>query len=290
LIKRFEQIGFSLETTKDLSPTLRTVHQNKDDNEKSKNASLESMHHSGGAATETYYIYGSVLKYAQQIFEAQYSTCIVGLGLGYIEYCWALTQLPQNHQPQPLHQLSKSTLENTLTSFEINPELQNLFLEGLQTESKSSELLEFSNAIIKHLTPHFKLDLFQPEESISTSVKHLLTEALKAKRFQLENDFISKIFNQSAANLKWNVICYDAFSQKTNSELWQESFLENLIENFTQPNCLFTTYACTGSLKRALKKYDFRLLERPGFNGKRDSTLAVRGELLTNLKSFSQIF
>lgn len=280
MIKRFEQIGFSLETTKDLSPTLRTLQNNTTENKQNtENASLESMHHSGGAATETYYIYGCVLQYAKQIFNTPYSTCIVGLGLGYIEYCWAMTQLN-----------AKFRSENSLISFEINPELKKIFLEGLQSGTHKTEVQDFSKAIINHLRPHFNLDNNKTEIDTNFLVKHFLNEAMKSNQFRLESDFISQILKTSQANSKWNVICYDAFSQKTNSQLWQESFLENLIENFTAPDCLFTTYACTGSLKRALKKFDFRLIERPGFNGKRDSTLAIRGNLMSNLKSFSQIF
>lgn len=73
------------------------------------------------------------------------------------------------------------------------------------------------------------------------------------------------------------MICYDAFSQKTNNPLWQKEFLEKFIHDHAEEDCVFTTYACTSVLKKVLTEKKFQLIKRPGFFGKRDSTLALRG-------------
>jgi tRNA U34 5-methylaminomethyl-2-thiouridine-forming methyltransferase MnmC len=43
------------------------------------------------------------------------------------------------------------------------------------------------------------------------------------------------------------------------------------------PQAVLATYAATGTMNRALRTLGFKILEKPGFQGKRESTLAVRG-------------
>ena len=78
--------------------------------------------------------------------------------------------------------------------------------------------------------------------------------------------------------IHWNVICYDAFSQNTIQPLWQAEFLDSFIKKYESSDCVFTTYACTGVLKKVLTKNNFELIKKPGFSGKRESTLAYRGK------------
>ncbi len=100
MIQDFRQIGFLIETTKDGSPTLRFQNQG------------ESMHHSGGAAAETNYIYGDLISKTLQVLKQDCKTCVVGLGLGYIEIAWAQALISQNLRSDDLL---------TLDSFEIIP-------------------------------------------------------------------------------------------------------------------------------------------------------------------------
>ena len=51
---------------------------------------------------------------------------------------------------------------------------------------------------------------------------------------------------------------------------------------------MFSTYASTRGLKEALAAAGFTRLHRKGFSGKRESTLAVRGEImLSAFQTFS---
>jgi tRNA U34 5-methylaminomethyl-2-thiouridine-forming methyltransferase MnmC len=73
-----------------------------------------------------------------------------------------------------------------------------------------------------------------------------------------------------------NCIFYDAFSKKMDPQLWNETELQNILAKLTAPKCVLASYAATGALNRVLKNLGFHLTGRPGFEGKRESTLAER--------------
>lgn len=228
---------FIPEITADGSPTLRLKSSITDDYDLTRQSRPESMHHSGGAATETEYIYGQPLKHAFQLMP-DFKTTVVGLGLGYIEMIL----------------LSLGDSKNIL-SFETDHELISAFVNWLK-ESSTSEL-------------HQKvcLSLQLNEKKIRS---HYNDQEFCFVRAGLNSENY-KNFRKS------NVICFDAFSSKTTAHLWSEDFLTDFIAQHSEDDAVFTTYACTGSLKRALRKNNFEFMNRKGFTGKRDSTLAVRG-------------
>ena len=236
--QQIEHAGFSIEYTKDGSPTLRLPDQG------------ESMHHSGGAAAETRYIYAEPINEVHRLLAFKCKTCIVGLGLGYIEIAWALSLL--NKQIQPNTKL-------TFHSFEIVDDLKTHFLHWLNSDQKS-----IYDLVVEKMTDRFSI----------SEVKAVLNLALHCGS-SLESDFSQG----QLLPIKWNVICYDAFSQKTNEQLWQSEFLDLFLKNNTATDCLLTTYACTGVLRKTLNENDFTFIKRPGFLGKRDSSLAYRGIL-----------
>jgi tRNA U34 5-methylaminomethyl-2-thiouridine-forming methyltransferase MnmC len=75
---------------------------------------------------------------------------------------------------------------------------------------------------------------------------------------------------------QFGCICFDAFSSRTSPELWSEDFLKAFFAKVAAPQCVLSTYACTGTLKRSLKASGFVITIREGFSSKRDSTFAVR--------------
>ncbi len=220
---------FITELTADQSPTLRSV-------QFIDGVSVpESMHHSGGAAAETEYIYGEVIRLGLSV-QQSLNFLVVGLGLGYIEILISSLVRGQN-----------------ISSFEIDSELRNNF----QNWINGTDEFEIYNEVCKSL----KLDSDFVRESFQKN-KLILNAELN-----LESKFAEKN----------HIICFDAFSVKTSGLLWTEDFLDYFILNACAPDCIFTTYACTGLLKRTLVKHGFQLNPRAGFTGKRDSTLAVRG-------------
>ncbi len=219
---------FITEITADSSPTLRLI--------SSATEKPESMHHSGGAATETNYIYGeAILKALNHQKNLQF--LVVGLGLGYIEIL-----------------ISSLADVVKIESYEVDDELRLNFAEWI----KGSDQFEIYNEVCKSL----KLDTLK------------IRKKLQAVN---EININSELSIHSTFKEKSNVICFDAFSQKTSGSLWTEDFLNYFIISACADDCLFTTYACTSLLKRVLIKNGFTLIKREGYAGKRESTLAVRG-------------
>lgn len=235
----FEQIRFTVEITKDGSPTLRLPDMG------------EWMHHSSGAASETLYIYKTALDKALNVLDSS-KTCVVGLGLAYIEISWAMALIEARQGSHPLaHQL---------TTFEIVPELKEYFTDWLiSPEAK----------IYDDICSAFKISSTEP-------IKKIL--AANYKNEPIEGDFA--LYDQIK---RWNIICYDAYSSKTTQKLWSEEFLNNFLQKHADEDCIFTTYACTGVLKKVLAANGFKVIRRPAFQGKGGHcTMAVRGRL-TNI-------
>lgn len=253
MINPFEQFGFYLEITNDGSPTLRL------------SSGSERMHHSAGAAAETKYIYGSNIEKGLELFlkgqlaDKDFNTAVVGLGLGYIEMCWAMALLKNKVEVD---------LKINFESYENSEILKTGFLNWIE-EDKSESLYDL---ILEKLDP----------QASRPAIKKIIKDSLNLNS-KICGDFF-KYKEQSL--IKFHIICYDAFSQQTENRIWQENFLNEFLKEKAAVDCIVTTYACTGNLKRALAQNDFVLIKRPGFDGKRDSTLAVRGRFKDYLEIF----
>lgn len=230
-------MGFELIPTQDKSYTLQII------------GSTESMHHSGGAARETRYIYQNTIRNAL-VSMPEANTCVVGLGLGYIEISWGLCN------PGP---------NAGLSSFEPVLGLVEAFTDWLD----SADFCIY-NDIVGFLSDSADISIVKKRLRDNFSLIPICPDIRKVEK-QI-----------------WNIICYDAFSKKTNEDLWSEDFLSRFIKNHCAFDCVFTTYGCTSVLTKILKANDFEILERPGFSGKKNSTLAVRGKF--TLDSAFRIF
>ena len=233
--------SFVIELTGDGSPTLRLK---KSASEKQ----AESMHHSGGAAAETLYIYTEPFKKTLSVIKHEKpSIGIVGLGLGYIEL--SLVSL-----------LSRAKL----VSFEKEQELVDSFKSWVDGQENKTYDLICEKLNIKKSSVLDKLNsldwLCEGELTTETKTSH-----------------------------PFNFVAYDAFSQFTDAPLWTDSFLDFFLTNLCAKDCVFTTYACTGLLKRALLRNNFIFIKRPGFTGKRDATLALRGEFISHQHLFQNV-
>ena len=238
LASSWAELGFTCESTADQSPTLRLL---------SSAEWPESMHHSGGAWTESDLIYGSVLREAFDQLEKP-RILSVGLGLGYNEI---LVAREARRTGKSFH----------LVSFEIVQGLTDSFKSFVFQKKLSSELLSTYQQILSFI-----------EESERKNLLLELAQSAREERWLCPGEFIPATFPEPV-----NLILYDAFSSKTNPTLWEEDFLTSMIQTISESDALFATYACTGALKRALKKNSFLVEVREGFQGKRNSTRARRG-------------
>lgn len=250
-MKLWKDIGFEIEVTGDGSPSLRLLEPTHELVPKG-----EVMHHSGGAAAETNQIYGKPIADIMARLSRP-SFLIVGLGLGYIEMVIAREALKQGRGPETVARI---------TSFESVPELREFFWKWLwgRDSELSPEVSATYDQVLKSVLKDHDLE--------ETKVKAFLQFF-----FRKASDISEALAQPLTVTGDYNGILYDAFSSKTSPHLWEESFLTEFLGQVTNKDCVFSTYACRGSLKRALRHHDFEVVVREGFLGKRNSTLGLRG-------------
>jgi tRNA U34 5-methylaminomethyl-2-thiouridine-forming methyltransferase MnmC len=230
-------------TTGDGSPTLAF---------KRADGYVEKMHHTAGALGESLYIYREALRLALE-FPRPLRVLSLGLGLGYNEMITVAG----------LHRADSEAQDWEIWSFEALPYLRDGFAVWLRGASGGGLDAVFERVLEGVAGAH---DL-EPRR-----LKSWLSSALAGGRLHLMG-----AFPQAAAGLdKINVIYYDAYSGKMDPHLWGEEHLKARLGACAAPRCVLATYAATGALNRALKGLGFRLLPKAGFEGKRQSTLAVR--------------
>lgn len=213
----------------------------------------EAMHNSKGAFSETVYIYGHAL---QAVIEkgVDLKVLSLGLGLGYNELLMTALALKAKI---PLERIYGET-------FEAVPELNDNFLKWLANESIDQKFKQAYEKICGLCANETNVS---PEKIKSTLLslrdmgRWIFRDALTA------NTIFTKRFS---------CFLFDAFSSKTSPELWNENFLIEFFNQAADDEAVLSTYAFTGTLKRALQKTGFEVENRQGFAGKRESTFAVR--------------
>lgn len=236
--------GFSLIQTADGSPSL--IHCIAQDLE-------EMMHHSAGALTESVYIYTDALKLHLSQCEGLPALNImsVGLGLAYNEILSTALAIKLNTAPLKI------------VSFESVDWLVKNWIHWLQDQP--SDLHECYQDICFRTAQVMGVD---KDQLIATLRDHYQKGLL-----QTAGPLMAHKFPQQ----KFDVIYYDMYSTKMNEEFWSEEYLTELLRVVaTKDLCTVSTYAATGKLNRALKSNGFKIFDRPGFAGKRQSTLASR--------------
>lgn len=202
----------------------------------------ELMHSSAGAATETQEIYGRAINAALNVMKAEdIHFLVVGLGLGYIEALIA----------DKTQGWAKSVV-----SFEVQSDLVQNFKDWLNDR---------------------KMDVIY-DQMLKSVTGHTNKIALQKLNHFIQGDIL---LDYKQLDKKYHVICYDAFSSHTDSELWSTEFLVHFINHSVNEDAIFVTYAATSSLKKALKQTGFQIYKMPGFSGKRESTYAARGRFIS---------
>lgn len=260
----FQKLGFDLEQTADQSWTLRM--QKSHDWTENEPRSGESMHHSGGAFSETCYIYGPQLEWGLKN-HSEPQVLSIGLGLGYVEILAATLAVATGNQKWKLD------------SFEI--------VEGLRLEFEKFVLNDPKSHPYENILERMSQAFLVSKDQIHQSLRLALTE----KRLCLFGDLTTFDLKKN----HYQIICQDAFSRKTNPDLWSDEFLLKLITACDEKFCSVSSYASLGPLKRSLKAAQFQLYVRPGFHGKRNCTMATKGilapeEIILQFDSKSRIF
>lgn len=238
---------FQFVTTEDGSPTVRILLPDR--------TLTEPMHSLTGAFSESVYIYGVALDKAAGI-KGPRSVISLGLGLGYNEILTAADSV--------LNSLTQTTM---LDSFEIDPYLRASFGRWINNETLADKFQETYDWILSHAAAEYSCD--------QAAIKKTLSRWLASGALRL----LPELTNQTKLDRKYSCYLFDAFSSKTSPDLWDEEFIKSFLTGTSRAEAIFSTYACTGSLKRALQACGFETTIRPGFANKRESTLAEKRSL-----------
>lgn len=264
--------GFEILWTQDGSPTLRSVLSLPASASDSELNLPESMHHSGGAYEETQLIYGESLRQVFNKYKGnsynKVSVLSVGLGLGYNEILTAVESLKNHCLPGQVF----------LCSFESQQFLTNSFVKWVSRSSDPTSVLY--DKIAKFFIDDHNKRLDSQNFIEIEDIQNWLQKSLSSQSWKIfgaiEENWPAGISINDLSLMKFNCIFYDAFSSKSSPHLWQEDFLFKFFSQTAQDKCHISTYACTGNLKRALKKNGFALDLQSGFRSKRNRTLAMR--------------
>jgi tRNA U34 5-methylaminomethyl-2-thiouridine-forming methyltransferase MnmC len=245
--------------TDDGSPSLRSL----------DTPNQEIMHHSGGAWSETKYIYGNPLHHVFKTGIKSISVASVGLGLGYNELLVA-----------KYFSQRKSSRELRLFSFEKDPFLVESLIQYFKKNISNNVLTQTYNSVLNFVSEGYSSAIIL--ETLS-QMYHNHSWSILGPLEQIHNELEAKA-------VKFNIILYDAFSSKTSPELWNEQFLTKFLQDYSADDCVLSTYACTGSLKRALRNNHFQVIERSGFKGKRNSLIGIKGFKSYPMESWTEIY
>jgi tRNA U34 5-methylaminomethyl-2-thiouridine-forming methyltransferase MnmC len=239
----WQEKNYSIVITDDGSPSLHGYR-----NSEGPDSLGELMHHRGGALSETEQIYGKVISKALSM--GMTSLISVGLGLGYNELMIAREIFRGG--------FSDRARDFRVLSFESDPFLSEKLIQFILGDDLTSPL---HSQVLTQMAPGHELE-----------VKAVLRALWKTEKWQVKGALERESFPKDP----YEVVLYDAFSSKTNPELWSEEFLDLFLRKALASRGFFSTYACTGALKRSLKANGFQVELREGFHGKRNSTLGFR--------------
>lgn len=241
----FNANNYEIQATEDLSPTLRPNGK-------------ESMHHMGGAASESVYLYYQALDF---YFKANPDRTIrvlsFGFGLGYNELITVIYFLENKLDIERLN----------LISYEKDIFLYDLFNSWLN-ESVSSDKSIYDEVLYGVL----RALAFHNVEISMTKIKAKTQEQLANGKWS-QLGAVNYINDFSGA---YDVVFYDAYSAKTNELLWSEEFLNEFFKTKLSQKFVYSTYACTAVLKRVASLNQCTFDKRDGFKGKRNSSLIYR--------------
>lgn len=214
---------------------------------------VEKMHHAAGALSESLFIYHEALQIVVRNSLVP-RVLSVGLGLGYNEM---ITLAEIGARP--------GKLDYKIYSFEALPFLKDSLCQW--STGETGPLNFVYDQILSQICERIEAKDFSTEA---------VAGALRSHALELRGAFPVDASSVSGCNL----VYYDAYSNKMDAGLWMEDMLVEKLGSCLAPDCVFATYAATGALNRALKRLGFHLEKKAGFQGKRQSTLALRGSIV----------
>ncbi len=155
-------------------------------------------------------------------------------------------------------------LNALLTAME-KPKYQHIYYETIELYPLPNQIMEEIN---NHLFSDFEKDLFRK-----------IWQCRWGINCELPNDFIlcKKVadIRNYTFDRKFDLVYYDAFSFKSQPDLWTTEIFKNIYSAMNYGACL-VTYACNGQLKTNLKNAGFEVKRLAGAPPKHHMTVAVK--------------
>lgn len=184
-------------------------------------------------------------------------------------------------------------IENGLNSFSNKNELAileigfgsglNALLTCLEVQSNESKNIKYVGIESNPLSVE-ELKLMNFSEQIKDKNYHSLFGEIQSGKWneliQISTNFEllkieSKLQEFDFSAHTFDLIYYDAFGPRAQSEMWEKSIFQPLYD-ILSPNGMLVTYCAQGQFKRHLKEIGFNVQTRPGPPGKREMTTAKK--------------
>lgn len=157
-----------------------------------------------------------------------------------------------------------NVLLSVIESESLNVKIDYVGIEAFPVESEIFSVLNYTSLIgEEHSSIFNKIHDIPWGSPFSINDHFVLTKiAIKIQNYIFEKE-------------SFDIVYYDAFGPRVQSELWSVEVLEKMFEALNKSGFL-VTYCAQGQFKRNLKEVGFEVEVLPGPPGKREMTLAIK--------------
>jgi tRNA U34 5-methylaminomethyl-2-thiouridine-forming methyltransferase MnmC len=157
-----------------------------------------------------------------------------------------------------------NALLSAIEAEKSNVQIDYVGLEAFPVEKEIYNALNYTSLIGEEYSPLFS-KLHDVDWELPSAINKCFTltkNALKIQDYLFEKE-------------SFDIVYYDAFGPRVQSELWSVAILAKLFDGIKQGGFL-VTYCAQGQFKRNLKAVGFEVQRLPGPPGKREMTLAIK--------------
>lgn len=166
-----------------------------------------------------------------------------------------------------IFELGFGTGLNALISFIDSSKTRKIKYHSIEAYPVDNELIQGINYC--SLLGEGYQESFELIHSTEWNVEFSITPYFSLKKIH------SKIENYSLENDLYDLVFYDAFGPRAQSEMWELDVLQKMYDGL-KANGRLVTYCAQGQFKRNLKALGFEVLSFPGPPGKREMTVGVK--------------
>lgn len=198
----------------------------------------ESYHSKHGAIQEAYHVF---IKSGLSLFEGK-SVSILEIGFG----------------------TGLNAFITYLEAKKVNQTIDYVGVEAYPVQVEEALQMNY----VSELNASNEKDVFDKMHQISWEEKHTISSNFSLTK---RKQFFQDIIDENAFDL----IYFDAFGFRVQPELWSLEIFQKMYVAL-KTNDVLVTYACRGSIKRAMLECGFKVEKLPGAPGKREMLRAIK--------------